>query len=640
MKRLWFAKPIVPLTVWDQGFRNYFVKGTNDSADRNLFVTFVAFCSNGLGCSSVGPTSRYALFAPRYFEKQAGRLRYLLADRLCRAKLRSHAMAAKLFLGIDVGTGSARAGIFTAKGKLVGHATEAIKLWRPAPDFAEHSSDDIWAACCRAVRAALGNSKTKPESIAGIGFDATCSLVVLDAGDRPVSVSPSGRDQQNVIVWMDHRAIPQADLINRTRHPVLRYVGGVISPEMQTPKLLWLKRNLPGTWKRAARFLDLPDFLTYRATGDDTRSLCTTVCKWTYLGHRRGRGWDTSYFRRIGLGDLATEKFRRIGTRVAGMGEPVGRGLAPRAAKELGLSAGTPVGVGIIDAHAGGLGVLGAGLRARTIGAAEFERRLALIGGTSSCHMAVSAKPRFIRGIWGPYFSAMVPGFWLTEGGQSATGALIDHVIFSHAAAGPLAAVAKKSGRTIYELLNDRLDALVKSTGAKFPGELTRHLHIQPDFHGNRSPRADPTLRGAMSGLPLSATVDDLALQYLAAIQAVAHGTRHIIDAMNLRGYRITTLAACGGGTKNPVFLREHADITGCTIILPKEPEAVLLGSAMLGAVACRAQPSVAAAMAAMSAAGRTIRPAPGKTKAFHARKHAVFHRLHGDYLAYRAMMK
>ncbi len=548
-------------------------------------------------------------------------------------------MASPLFLGIDVGTGSARAGVFTATGRMRGHATEAIKLFRPAPDFVEHSSDDIWAACGRAVRGALKAARAKPAAIAGIGFDATCSLVVLDANDRPVSVSPTGRATQNVIVWMDHRAIPQAERINRTRHPVLRYVGGVISPEMETPKLLWLKENLPATWKRAARFLDLPDFLTYRATGDDTRSLCTTVCKWTYLGHQRGSGWDASYFKRIGLGDLAAEKFRRIGTRVRPMGEPIGRGLTAKAARELGLRPGIPVGVAIIDAHAGGLGVLGAGLKASSIGAATLERRVALIGGTSSCHMAVSAKPRFIPGIWGPYFSAMVPGLWLTEGGQSATGALIDHVIYSHAAAAALSAEAKKSGRTIYELLNARLDALAQSHGVRFPGELTRHLHIQPDFHGNRSPRANPTLRGTVTGLALSATADDLALQYLAAVQAVAHGTRHIIDAMNARGYRISTMSACGGGTKNPVFLREHADITGCAIVLPKEPEAVLLGSAMLGAVAAGRQPSVAAAMAAMSAAGRTIKPSGGKVRAFHARKHAVFHRLHADFLAYRKMM-
>jgi FGGY-family pentulose kinase len=440
---------------------------------------------------------------------------------------------------------------------------------------------------------------------------------------------------------MDHRSLAETEAINRTRHPVLRYVGGVISPEMETPKLLWLKKNLPASWKRARHFFDLPDFLTYRATGDPTRSLCSTVCKWTYLGHRGpdGAGWDAGYFKKIGLGDLVQEKFRRIGTLIRPMGEPLGSGLTERAAEELGLRAGTPVGVSIIDAHAGGLGLLGAPLGNRPVTAKSLETRLALIGGTSTCHMAVSRQPKFIHGIWGPYFSAMIPGLWLTEGGQSATGALIDQVIFSHAASGPLQAEAKKRGKTIYELLNARLDVLAKTEGASFPAQITAHLHVQPDFHGNRSPRANPTLRGAITGLTLSATADDLARHYLATIQAIAYGTRHILEEMNRKGYAIRTLLACGGGTKNPVFLREHADITGCSIVLPQEPEAVLLGSAVLGAVAAGHHPTVLAAMEAMNKAGQVIEPARGRVRAYHDRKYRVFHRLHADFMAYRQLM-
>lgn len=550
-------------------------------------------------------------------------------------------MAAKsLFLGIDVGTGSARAGIFTASGKMLGSASHPIQIWKPQPDFVEQSSEDIWQACAKAVREAIRQAKVSPGAIAGIGFDATCSLVVLDSQDRPVSVSPTGDDTQNVIVWMDHRAIAQADEINRAGHRVLRYVGNVISPEMQTPKLLWLKKNSPSAWKRAARFFDLPDYLTYRATGDETRSLCSTVCKWTYLGQKGldGAGWDAGYFHKIGLGDLADEGFRRIGMRIRPMGEALCNGLTEQAARELGLMVGTPVGVSIIDAHAGGLGMLGVPVGKKKIDEATMESRLALIGGTSSCHMVVSSDPRFIRGVWGPYFSAMIPGFWLTEGGQSATGALIDHVIFSHAAAAPLQTEAKAVGKTIYELLNTRLEALAQAQGVEM-AVLTKDFHIQPDFHGNRSPSANPTLKGTMTGLSLSVTTDDLALHYLAAIQAVAYGTRHILEEMNKKGYAIRIIMACGGGTKNPVFLREHADITGCNVVLPKEPEAVLLGAAVLGAVASGAHSSVLTAMNAMNAAGRIIKPRKGTIAKYHERKFRVFLRMHADFLAYRRLM-
>jgi FGGY-family pentulose kinase len=251
--------------------------------------------------------------------------------------------------------------------------------------------------------------------------------------------------------------------------------------------------------------------------------------------------------------------------------------------------------------------------------------------------MAVSREPRFIDGIWGPYYSAMVPGWWLTEGGQSATGALIDHVIESHARGAALRADAAARGTTVYACLNELLDRL--SAGQPFPASLARELHVYPDFHGNRSPRADASLRGMASGLGLSDSVESLALLYLSTIQAIAHGTRHIVDAMNARGYDIDTLVACGGDLKNPVFVREHADVTGCRLVLPREPEAVLLGAAMLGAVAAGAYPSLEQAMKAMSAPANVVAPAGGDVAAYHARKHEVFHRMHEDQLAYRRLM-
>ena len=250
--------------------------------------------------------------------------------------------------------------------------------------------------------------------------------------------------------------------------------------------------------------------------------------------------------------------------------------------------------------------------------------------------MAVSPEARFVNGVWGPYYSAMVPGMWLTEGGQSATGALIDHVLQSHARYAELAELALARQSSVYALLNERLDAL--SAGGAVPGALTRDLHVLPDHHGNRSPRADPTLRGTISGLKLSASVDQLALEYLATIQAIAHGTRHIIDTMNAHGYRISTVIATGGDSKNPVFLREHADATGARLLLPREPEAVLLGSAILAARAAGEFPCVVQAMTQMSSVARMIEPNPA-AHAFHDGKHRVFLRMHADQLAYRDQM-
>lgn len=167
------------------------------------------------------------------------------------------------------------------------------------------------------------------------------------------------------------------------------------------------------------------------------------MCKWTYLGHEQR--WDKSYFQQIGLEDVLEHDAAKIGSDVKMMGEPLGHGLTQRAASEMGLIAGTAVSVSIIDAHAGTLGTLGAtGVSGEV---ADFNRRVALIGGTSTGHMAMSRTARFIGGVWGPYYSAILPEYWLNEGGQSATGALIDHVIQSHPCYPELLAQAKTQGR-------------------------------------------------------------------------------------------------------------------------------------------------------------------------------------------------
>ena len=130
-------------------------------------------------------------------------------------------------------------------------------------------------------------------------------------------MEPDNSTKWDVMMWMDHRAGKQAEIINKLNHPVLGFVGGKISLEMQTPKLKWIKENQPEIWKQAGHFFDLSDFLTFKATGGSLkRSLCSTVCKWTYEVEMSGKvkGWNRQYFDQIGLADLTQENFNKLGT--------------------------------------------------------------------------------------------------------------------------------------------------------------------------------------------------------------------------------------------------------------------------------------------------------------------------------------
>src|SRR6476660_2569556 len=522
------------------------------------------------------------------------------------------------FVGIDVGTSSARAGIFDENGSLLATARRPITVWHEAGNVVEQSSSEIWAACAASVRAAIAEAALLPSAVKGIGFDATCSVVVLDAAANPLTVSSSGDGQRNVIVWMDHRAIAEARQINDTLDEVLRYVGGSISPEMEIPKLLWLKRYLSSTYRSAGHFFDLADYLSFRATGSTARSICTLACKWNFLAHERR--WSDSYFERIGLGALASDAYAKVGTEIVVPGTPLGAGLTGPAASDLGLLEGTPVGASLIDAHAGGVGTIGG--RERSAEPVDVCRRLAYIMGTSACIMATTSEPCFVPGVWGPYYSGMVPGFWLNEGGQSAAGAAIDHLIRTHPAYNEAVATACAQGTEILEFLERRIVTRLKNPGeaALFASD----INVLPEFLGNRSPFADPDSRAIVAGMDLDTDIGSMARLFVAGLCGLAYGLADVVDAFRSHGVDSDLMVISGGAGKSSLVRQIMADTTGLTVAVPGTQEPVLLGAAMLGAVAGNAYGSIGEAMASMSAIGcLNEKTAPGMAD-FHRTKREV----------------
>ncbi|KAJ3332877.1 hypothetical protein HDU91_003023, partial [Kappamyces sp. JEL0680] len=387
------------------------------------------------------------------------------------------------YLGIDVGSGSARAGIFTQQGDLKGLGVHAIKTWNPQPDHYQQSSVDIWDAVCAAVKAALAASLVEARQISGIGMDATCSLVLLDDKLEPVPVGQA--DQGNVIMWMDHRSQQEASLLSASRHAVLENTGGTISPEMSVAKACWIYNNR-SLYRRVAHLMELPDFLVWKATGSLTRSRNNLACKWGYDPASTPSGWHDDFwglvfdaaelpglYKKCGGIDLDS------GTPLAYMpGESVAGGLLGRAAVELGLgeeSAGTHVGASIIDAYAGALGSMSSELQDEE----QLTRRMAIIAGTSSCHILLQRHKLVAKGIWGPYRDVMLPGFTCMEGGQSLTGKAIEILLSHHPYYNQL--LLEVGQGSIYSYLDARVSEL--GAGAVLQ---TKDIHILPDVHGNR----------------------------------------------------------------------------------------------------------------------------------------------------------
>ncbi|PLW76895.1 FGGY-family carbohydrate kinase [Cohaesibacter celericrescens] len=525
-------------------------------------------------------------------------------------------MEKAFYIGIDVGSASTRTGVYNEAGQRLAFATRAIKQFHPKVNFVEQSSTDIWGMICEATKEALAKSGVDAKAIRSIGFDATCSVIPLGEDGVPISVSEDGEDDHDIIMWMDHRADEETAAINATGNDALQYVGGEVSIEMELPKILWLKKHFPDRYAKIWRLFDLADYLVWRSTGADVASVCTLTCKWNYLAHENRFPQDM--LDAVGLDDLTS----KVPSTVAQLGAPVGQ-LSEMAAEQLGLHTGVIVASGIIDAHSGGLALIGA----------KPDGGLALISGTSNCHMIVSRKPIMVPGVWGPYFGAMIPDYWLGEGGQSAAGSLVEWTIAQSDAWPDLKAAAKAQDKHPIALLNEWVADL--ESRDPYP---TRDLHVLGDHHGNRSPRANPHARGVVSGLTLEKGRDALARLYLATLQAVAYGTRHIIEEMSKAGHSIDTLYVCGGATKNPLWLREYANITGRDIQMASEEDVVTLGAAILGAVACGAFASLPEASSALVQQGDKVKADLTKA-AFHDAKYQVYLNLYENREHHNALM-
>jgi D-ribulokinase len=167
---------------------------------------------------------------------------------------------------------------------------------------------------------------------------------------------------------------------------------------------------------------------------------------------------------------------------------------------------------------------------------------------------------------------------------------------------------------------------------------LAGDLHVLPDFMGNRSPLADPNMRGALVGLDLRDDRASLLELYVAALSGLAHGVAQIIRTLEAGGYDFDMLVVSGGAGRSPLVRQIIADATGKRVGAPEASEPVLLGAAMLGAVAA-GKHDVASAMSAMSRLTDEITPQDGEIARFHAKKRRAFDLMQGSERGIRQIM-
>lgn len=451
-------------------------------------------------------------------------------------------------LGIDYGTESCRVAVFDLCGRPMAFAATPYPTYYPRPGWAEQDPNDWWKALQASCAKAVARAGVSPAAIAGISYDATTlTMVAMDT---------KGEELRRAIMWMDVRATQQAARAESSNSVARLYNGAGTAPataEWYPFKAAWLKENEPDVYRRAARLVDAPDWVTFKLTGEWTTNVNSAALRMYY--NRDKGGWPVDFYETIGCADV----FEKIPDRILDLGTPVGT-LATVPAQLLGLKPGIPVAQGPADAWAGqiGLGVLSPG-------------SMALITGSSHVMTGQSSQEIHGKGFFGSYTDGVVPGQYTVEGGQVSTGSVLKW--FKDNFAADITGAAEKIGLNPYDILNEQAKDIPPGSDG---------LIINEYFQGNRTPYTDSKARGIVWGLSLMHTPAHF---YHAIQESVCFGTAHNLRVMKDAGFKVDRMVACGGATKSRAWMQMHADVTGVPITVTEVGDAVVLGTCMLAAV-------------------------------------------------------
>lgn len=433
-------------------------------------------------------------------------------------------------------------------------------------NWALQHPDDYMEVLRKSVPAVISSTGIDPKQVIGMGIDFTaCTVLPVDESGVPLCYQEELRDEPHAYVklWKHHAAQEEANRINETAERLgagfLSRYGGKTSSEWMVAKAWQILNEAPAIYEQTHRLMEAADWVVLQITSNSIRSSCCAGYK--AFWHKTDGYPPKDFFRAL---DPRLETF--VETKLQGditlLGSKAGE-LTTQAATMMGLHPGTPVAVGIIDAHAG---VAGAG--------AVHAGQMVMAMGTSLCHMLLSDKEIHAEGICGVVEDGIIPGLYGYEAGQPAVGDLFGWFV-EQGVPGYVKEEAAKEGITVHAYLEKLATALK-------PGQTG--LLALDWWNGNRTVLVDADLSGLIVGMTLQTKPEDI---YRCLLEAAAFGTRKIIETFEQAGVKVSELIACGGlPQRNQLLMQIFADVTRREIKVADSTQTTALGAAIFGAVA------------------------------------------------------
>lgn len=462
-----------------------------------------------------------------------------------------------MLLGLDLGTGSAKALLLAEDGAVVGEGSAPYDVRSPHPGWAESGPGDWWEAMVAAARAAVGG---RGADVAAVGLSGQMHGVVLsDGGGVPL---------RPAVLWADTRSGDELEAYRRLDGETRRRLANPPAVGMAGPSLLWLRRNEPQAYGSARWALQPKDWLRLRLTGEAASEPSDASA--TLLYDLVSDRWAYPVVEALGLrADLLAP--------LVPSGEAAG-GLAPRAADVLGLRPGLPVAAGAADTAAA---MLGCGMH----GPGPVQ----LTVGTGAQIFAARPGPAPDPNGRTHLYRAATPELWYSMAAIQNAGLALEW--------------ARRLLGASWEEVYDEAFSVPPGAGG---------VSFLPYLSGERTPRFDPYARGAWTGLGLD---HGRAHLLRAALEGVAFALREGLEALEGAGTCAPELRLAGGGSGGEAgepWRRLLADVLGRPLRpLPDgvAPVASARGAALLAGLASGAYRTVAEVPPLDPDAARAVRP-------------------------------
>jgi xylulokinase len=443
------------------------------------------------------------------------------------------------YLGIDVGTFESKGVIVDGGGRVVASAAKPHKMLVPQPGWAEHRPrKDWWGDFTFISKRMLADSRIDPKAIRAVGTSAI--------GPCMLPVDAEGEALSNAALYgVDARAAREIDELNAEigADRILKACGNALTSQSVGPKILWLKKNRPGIFAKAARIVNSTTYVVQKLT-DECVIDHYSAANFSPLYIIDKQDWSTE----LCAGIIEPERLPRLvwTTDIAGQ-------VTAKAARATGLAAGTPVIAGTIDAAS----------EALSVGVIRAGDMMIMYGSTIFTIMLAKARIEDARLWYAP---------WLFKGEHASMAGLATSGTLTHW----FRDIAAK------ELAPDgAFGRLAKEAEASPPG--ARGIIMLPYFSGERTPIHDAQAKGVIFGLNLTHKRGDI---YRALLEGIACGTNHIIETYREIGAMPKKLLAVGGGTKNRVWSQATSDISGLPQTVCAKTVGASYGDAFLAALA------------------------------------------------------